>query len=327
MGRGRFPAFIQAFELPTPAMSRLLKPFEEELHHHIGGDRGFKSPTALNWQQFHDFLLQRMTAKTAEDRLRYSKQYGHVLRSNNNNSIPADLLQFSPNKRIHIMKALSSLAQFTGQVEQWLAIRQRYNLTWSTGTEKIDAFTRFFNDEVTLDTLIQWLIEALHQLPAHFANVFLFCSLTGMRATECLASIKLIKEIENVERYYDSKNHVLRHYLFADTFIRRTKALYISIIDDEILEIARKIDKIPTLNTLKTASRRRNLRMKLKYCRKIHASYLRQKGGLEAEIVDLLQGRVPKSVFTRHYLTPSQDWKYRVLSSVKKLQEQIVVES
>jgi hypothetical protein len=290
----------KGFEPSVPAMSR-----------HI----------VIDWQQFHNFLLQRMTPKTVEDRLRYAKQYASVF-PDGSSSIE-DLLQLSPNKRIHIMKALSCLAKFTGQVEQWLAIRQRYNLTWSTGTEKIDAFTRFFNDEVTLDTLIQWLIEALHQLPAHFANVFLFCSLTGMRATECLASIKLIKEIENVERYYDSKNHVLRHYLFADTFIRRTKALYISIIDDEILEIARKIDKIPTLNTLKTASRRRNLRMKLKYCRKIHASWLRQNGHIEAEIVDLLQGRVPKSVFLRHYLTPNGDYKQKILASVVKLKAEL----
>ncbi|MFL6309231.1 MAG: hypothetical protein ACJ70T_04455, partial [Nitrososphaera sp.] len=50
----------------------------------------------VNWQQFHNFLLQRMTAKTAEDRLRYSKQYADVLLF----GIPNTLQQLAPNKRI-----------------------------------------------------------------------------------------------------------------------------------------------------------------------------------------------------------------------------------
>jgi intergrase/recombinase len=66
------------------------------------------------------------------------------------------------------------------------------------------------------------------------------------------------------------------------------------------------------------------LSMQLKYCRKIFASYLRQNGGIEAEIVDLLQGRVPKSVFTRHYFTPRADYVDRVLGALNNLKEEIV---
>ena len=39
------------------------------------------------------------------------------------------------------------------------------------------------------------------------------------------------------------------------------------------------------------------------YCRKIFATYLRTHG-VEQEIIDLLQGRAPKSVFVRHYYRP-----------------------
>ena len=263
-----------------------------------------------------------MTAKTAEDRLRYARQYGSILKPS---GIPDGLLQLAPNKRIHIMKSLSCLAKYTGEYEQWLAIRHRYNLTWTTGTEKIDAFERFFDDSVTLDTMIQWLREALHQLPARFANVFLFCTLTGMRATECLASVRLIRDVETCKRYYDAEHGVLRHYLFADSFIRRTKAVYISIIDDEILQMAQKIDKIPAVNSLKNSTRRRCLSMRLKYCRKIHGSWLRQRGGIEAELVDLLQGRVSQSVFTRHYLVPTSDFRQKVLQSLINLKRELNV--
>jgi hypothetical protein len=317
-------------------MSRLDDDYDD---YYSGRDRMFKScPTPhlvvnnnhhqIDWYQFHSFLLQSMTPKTAEDRLRYAKQFVDVLVAETPKSAQS-LVQLTPNKRIHIMKALSSLAKFTGRSNQWREIIQQYQLSWSTGTEKIDAFERFFDDSITLDTMIGWLREALHhpqrQLPAHFANIFLFCTLTGMRASECLAAVRLIKDFETCKRYYDAKNHVLRHYLFADTFIRRTKAIYISIIDDEILEIARKVGRIPTLNTLKNSTRRRHLSMRLKFCRKIHASYLRQNGGIEAEIVDLLEGRVPRSVFARHYLTPTSDYRQKVLAAVAKLKSELEV--
>lgn len=98
-----------------------------------GGAQGSESPPALHyqydlarrdhiidWQQFHNFLLQRMTPKTAEDRLRYAKQYASVL-TTTSYGIPKDLLQLSPNKRIHVMKALSCLAKYTGMQDHWLA--------------------------------------------------------------------------------------------------------------------------------------------------------------------------------------------------------------
>jgi intergrase/recombinase len=67
---------------------------------------------------------------------------------------------------------------------------------------------------------------------------------------------------------------------------------------------------------------RRSLDMQLKYCRKIFASYLRQ-SGIESEIIDLLQGRVPKSVFTRHYFTPSSDYRDKVIGALDMLKDHI----
>jgi intergrase/recombinase len=44
--------------------------------------------------------------------------------------------------------------------------------------------------------------------------------------------------------------------------------------------------------------------MHLLYCRKIFATYLRLEG-VEQEIIDLLQGRIPRNVFVRHYFRPN----------------------
>jgi intergrase/recombinase len=257
-----------------------------------------------------------MTPKTAEDRIRYAKQYYPVL----NWSAADQLLQLSPNKRIHIMKAISSLARYTGQQDSWRAIRQRYGLQWSTGTEKIDAFTRFFDDSKSLDTMLQWLREALEILPKAYANFFLFCTLTGLRASECAEAVKLISL--STDKYYDPEQMILQHYRFPDIFIRRTKAVYISIVDKEILAIAQSIKSTPTLNALKMQTRHSCLSFQAKYCRKIFASYL-HKQGISDSLVDMLQGRIGKNIFLKHYLTPSADYKDRVLQALEQLQRQL----
>ena len=41
------------------------------------------------------------------------------------------------------------------------------------------------------------------------------------------------------------------------------------------------------------------------YSRKIFSPYLRQYAGIESEIIDLLKGRIPNTVFTKHYFRPN----------------------
>gem|GEM_PF-4733314 len=48
--------------------------------------------------------------------------------------------------------------------------------------------------------------------------------------------------------------------------------------------------------------------MKIKYCRKIYASLLKQYC-IETEIINMLQGRIGKDIFLRHYMTPSSNFK------------------
>ena len=288
---------------------------------------GVERPNKLDWQQFHQYLLQRMTPNTAEDRIRYAQRYASVLFKGDTSTVTT-LVQLSPNKRIHVMKAISSLARYTGQQDTWRTIRQQYGLQWSTGTEKLDAFTRFFDSSKDLDTMLQWLREAIQVLPPNYANFYLFCTLTGLRATECMEAVRLLntRNAENGEtskiQYYNPEQQMLQHYRFPELFLKRTKAVYISVVDDKIIGLAKSIDFTPTLIGLKKATMRRCLSMRVKYARKIYASFLRQQG-IEPEIIDMLQGRTSKSIFIRHYMTPSADYKDRVLASLYRLQRAI----
>jgi intergrase/recombinase len=61
-----------------------------------------------------------------------------------------------------------------------------------------------------------------------------------------------------------------------------------------------------TYNAIHCRFARRKIKLRLKELRSYHNSYLR-KNGVISELVDILSGRVPKSVFCRHYL--GQDMK------------------
>jgi len=76
--------------------------------------------------------------------------------------------------------------------------------------------------------------------------------------------------------------------------------VYISIIAKRIVdEIASSQPVYYT--TLRKHLQKNKLRVRIKELRSYFATYLR-KHGILAEYIDLLQGRIPKSVFAKHYL-------------------------
>ena len=234
-------------------MSRLLKPFEKKLHVEARASKSCP-PIAIDWQQFHNFLLQRMTPKTAGDRLSYAKQYAIIILQSGDGGDASSLMHLTPNKRIHIQKALSSLARFTGKTEEWKAIRQKYGLTWSTGTEQLDAFNRFFSNDNSLEKMIESLKQAMQLLPHPYRDVLLFCVLTGLRNGETIECIKLIRDPEQFKIYYNESSQCLEHFRFKERFLRKTKSAYITVCDKQILQIAQNLDRTPTLVALKNES-------------------------------------------------------------------------
>lgn len=95
----------------------------------------------------------------------------------------------------------------------------------------------------------------------------------------------------------------MEHYKFPSELIRRTKNVYISVASPQIVKLALNCSTKTTYNSLKVMLKRKNIEMNMYYCRKVFATYLRNKG-IEPEIIDLLQGRISSSVFVNHYYRP-----------------------
>lgn len=279
----------------------------------------------IDWNTFLNFLLQRMTKRTAEHRFRYAKKHSyHILQTGD----ASTLLQMSPDKRIDIMKALVSLSRFQGCYDRWLDIKQKYNLKWSTGTESLDSLERVFDESKTLDTMIGWVRRTHQELPTRYRDIFLFCALTGLRPTECLESIRLIKNPEGLKSvYYNTGRQVLEHFRFPEIFIRRSKSAYISLVTPEFLEIVKNgitenSRAMYSYNAMRYRLKYSGVGMHMKWCRKVFASWLHHKG-IQSEIIDLLQGRVPKSIFVRSYLTPSLDYRDKILTALNELKREV----
>jgi len=103
---------------------------------------------------------------------------------------------------------------------------------------------------------------------------------------------------ENSE-YYNSELSVLEHYKYK-VFLRGTKNAYISFVPKELIEEVCQSQKI-SYYAFHSKLNRKHIPLRFKELRAYHNSYLR-KQGIISEIVDVLAGRVPKSVFARHYL-------------------------
>jgi intergrase/recombinase len=228
------------------------------------------------------------------------------------------------------MEALTAYAKYTGSYEKWCQIRKHYSLRWTNGDESLQAMHRFFNPGLTLEVMLDKIRKMMQVLPKPMAVIIRHAVLTGLRPAEAVESVKLLNmqkwknpEMHSVQ-YYNPERQCLEHYKFPHQFLRATKKAFISYITKEQLSgIALLGPETPGYDAIRSACKRRKIDMDMRLCRKMHGSWLHSHR-VTAEEVDFLQGRVSPSVFSRHYLTPENSLRTRVLEALEKLSSQLV---
>jgi intergrase/recombinase len=170
--------------------------------------------------------------------------------------------------------------------------------------------------------MIQKVREMINVLPPVMGEIVKFGVLVGLHPSEVVESVRLLQN--SGASYYNPERQVLEHFRFPDIFLRRTKKAYISFITlDNLQPIVNLGCKTPGYNSIRLACQRRGIKCDMRYCRKLFASWLRLHGGVQPEVVDMLQGRVSPSVLTRHYLVPTEGLKDQVLNAVNSLCRQL----
>jgi intergrase/recombinase len=257
------------------------------------------------WNNVEEYFKKSYRKSSIRCRLLYAKKYFLVLKEENAQS----LLVLSNNKRLQIMKSLSILSKFLGCYDKWKNIKDGYQLKLSN-ENSVDTFKQVINEDNSFNNLLEWLKNASSKISSTYGNILFYCTLTGLRQEEACQSIKLVKE--NINNYIDKDKMILKHFEFPDIFMRRTKHAYIPIANDLIIKVAHDAGS-HSYNALRCHLKRKKIQMNMNYCRKIFATFMRNKG-VQAEIIDLLQGRIPKSVYVRHYYLLTKDYNQDVIS-------------
>jgi len=216
------------------------------------------------------------------------------------------------------MKSLASLSKYLGCYDRWRQIREQHQLKWSNG-DGLTTFNNIVDTKKNYSNMVTWLRNAYSILPIEYGNILIYCCLTGLRPDESFKSIQLIQR--DIDNYLNKETLRLEHFRYPDIFIRRTKKAYLSLVTNQILQLAKESSP-SNYNSLKTILRRKNIEMKMSYCRKIFATHLRMHQ-IDSETIDLLQGRIPKSVFARHYYKPDLN-DNRIRDAINELSKSII---
>jgi hypothetical protein len=101
--------------------------------------------------------------------------------------------------------------------------------------------------------MLKWVKNTLEVLPTQMGEAIKWNALTGLRPAESLQAIKLIKDPATFKTYYDTERQCLQHFKFPDLFLRRTKNTYITIVDNNLLQIAHNSMSNPSYDRIRYA--------------------------------------------------------------------------
>jgi hypothetical protein len=220
------------------------------------------------WNNFEEYLKNCYRKSSVRCRLLYAKLYHHIITEEN----ARDLLTLPDNKKLQIMKSLAILSKYLGCYDRWKQIKERYQLKWSND-DSLQIFQNLTNQENNYSSMIKWVKDTCAQVPAHYANILIYCTLTGLRPTEAFSSINLIKS--DLDNYLDTEKINLEHVRYPGIFIRKTKKAYISIVNESIIQIAKDTKGNSSYNSMRCYFKRRNIPFNFNFCRKIFATHLR----------------------------------------------------
>jgi intergrase/recombinase len=268
------------------------------------------------------FTSQDKTKATIKNTVNYAKRFSHILDTGDASS----LLTLSQRNKHHAMSALANYAKYTGRYDQFLQLRQRYNLKWSKGGS-LQYFERFFhNKELSFEAMLSKVKQMMKVLPPYMSQIVQFGVLTGLRSSEILQSVELINSgSETLQEYYDVENMMLCHWKFKQ-FLRTTKIAYVSFVTPEMVDMVKGPTSMQplTYNQIRNVCCGNGITCDMRFCRKIFATWLYRSGIPEATI-NMLQGRAPSSILHQHYIASADNSLRRdVLAAVDKLREKIM---
>jgi hypothetical protein len=252
-----------------------------------------KGPKSINWSRYKQYLESKYVKGYAKSLFAHSRKYCNWLENVNE-------IQLSrPTARNNIINGLTALSKYLGIYESFKK-RMKVHGIKRVKPDPMQSFMRIFNSKAH-DGLGEWYRDANAVLKDNQKLYLRFMLLSGVRAMEGVKSFNLIADLgpKYTEKYYNSDTQVLEHFRYPKLFLRYSKNLYISAVPKELLDKISESSKIGYIS-IKKKLNRAGLGMRFKQLRSFYATRMREMG-LLSEQIDLVQGRVGKSIFLQHY--------------------------
>jgi len=245
--------------------------------------------------------------------LNNAKKYSDCLEN------PSEIVLLSPSVRSNVLKALICLSKYLGKYLDFKEKIKQYGIKWDR-TDSLQTFINIMNNNH--DDLLDWYSKAYNALSDHEKLYLRFISLSGLRVSEGIESFNLIIELSRQNKlndYYNEDLEILEHYKYKQ-FLRNSKNVYITIIRKKFINKIANSKPVHYM-TIRKHLAKNSLESRIKELRQYYATFM-VRHNLIREEVDLLQGRIPKSIFIRHYWSPSfKELRDRTLKAIRELEQ------
>ena len=214
---------------------------------------------------------------------------------------PQKLSELPASIKGNVLKAMVALSKFLGCYEDFKLNLKQHGIHWVNNDNSFNSFLRIINNNHS--KLGAWYKDAQIILRDNEKLWLRFNLLTGLRKEESINAFNQIIQLSQdgkLGEYYNQELGVLEHFKYGELFLRHTKNCYISTVNQDLVSEICKSQQV-TYSVIRKRLTRKGQPLRIKELRSYCATYLRNHGIL-AEYVDLIQGRIPKSVFARHYL-------------------------
>jgi intergrase/recombinase len=248
---------------------------------------------SLNWSSFKQYLDNKYAKSYATSIFEHSIKYYTYLDDVN------QIQLVKPTVRNNIINALIALSRYLGNYEEFKREMDSHGIK-RVKPDPIATFTRIFssNAHVGLD---KWYSDSIAVLNENERLYLRFMALSGLRAMEGINSFNLIVVMGSKysTEYYNENTKFLEHFRYPKLFLRNSKNCYVSCVPKSLLDEISNSAKVSYVAIDKRLNRN-NLPMKIKQLRSYYATQMR-KAGLLSEQIDLMEGRIGKSIFLMHY--------------------------
>ena len=266
----------------------------------------------IDWNDFKAYVFKKYAKSWARTVYSYARKYAELVDN------PSVVETFSGSKKNSVLKSLVALSKFYGFYPEFKQRIEDYGIKYSR-ISSIDSFFRIFNNNNK--DILAWYQKATSALNDDCSTYLKFLLMSGLRPSEGIESFNLVRT--RLEEYYNVEFGTLEHFRFKDMFLRNTKNVFITIVPEALIQEIAEKEKVTSPMVTKKLQRN-GLRIRLNNLRDYYATFM-VRNGLIKEEVDLLQGRIGKSIFVRHYWSPAiKELKQRVLKALKELESNIL---